>query len=112
AQVRMGNLAHRVDVRAVDELGSLVRAFNRMTEDLDANGRELHPRPRFIEATLESIPTGLISIASDGSIKRINRALSRIFPPEQAEKATRLEDLFSREDTAEIKYLMKRARRT
>jgi two-component system nitrogen regulation sensor histidine kinase NtrY len=112
AQVRMGNLAHRVDVRAVDELGSLVRAFNRMTEDLDANGRELDRRRRFIEATLESIPTGLISIASDGSIKRINRALSRIFPPEQAEKATRLEDLFSREDTAEIKYLMKRARRT
>jgi nitrogen fixation/metabolism regulation signal transduction histidine kinase len=27
-------------------------------------------------------------------------------------KATRLEDLFSRDDTAEIKYLMKRARRT
>ena len=111
-EVRKGNLAHRVDVRAVDELGSLVRAFNRMTEDLDANGRELDRRRRFTEAILESIPTGVISIASDGSIKRVNRALSQIFSPEQAEKATRLEDLFSREDTAEIKYLMKRARRT
>ena len=111
-EVRRGNLAHRVDVRAVDELGSLVRAFNRMTEDLDANSRELDRRRRFTEAILESIPTGVISIASDGSIKRVNRALSKIFPPEQAEKATRLEDLFSREDTAEIKYLMKRARRT
>jgi two-component system, NtrC family, nitrogen regulation sensor histidine kinase NtrY len=30
----------------------------------------------------------------------------------QVATATRLEDLFSREDTAEIKYLMKRARRT
>jgi two-component system nitrogen regulation sensor histidine kinase NtrY len=111
-EVRRGNLAHRVDVRAVDELGSLVRAFNRMTEDLDANGRELDRRRRFIEAILESIPTGVISIASDGSIKRVNRALSQIFPPELCEKATRLEDLFSREDTAEVKYLMKRARRT
>ncbi len=69
-------------------------------------------RRRFTEAILESIPTGVISIGADGSIKRVNRALSRIFPPEQAAKATRLEDLFSREDTAEIKYLMKRARRT
>ena len=111
-EVRKGNLAHRVDVRAADELGTLVRAFNRMTEDLDANGRELDRRRRFIEAILESIPSGVISIASDGSIKRVNRALSQIFPAEQAEKATRLEDLFSREDTAEIKYLMKRARRT
>ena len=111
-EVRRGNLAHRVDVRAVDELGSLVRAFNRMTEDLDSNSRELDRRRRFTEAILESIPTGVISIASDGSIKRVNRALSKIFPAEQAEKATRLEDLFSREDTAEIKYLMKRARRT
>jgi PAS domain S-box-containing protein len=111
-EVRKGNLAHRVDVRAVDELGTLVRAFNRMTEELDANSRELDRRRRFTEAILESIPTGVISIASDGSIKRVNRALSKIFPPEQAEKATRLEDLFSREDTAEIKYLMKRARRT
>ncbi len=111
-EVRRGNLAHRVDVRAVDELGTLVRAFNRMTEELDANSRELDRRRRFTEAILESIPTGVISIASDGSIKRVNRALSKIFPPEQAEKAARLEDLFSREDTAEIKYLMKRARRT
>jgi PAS domain S-box-containing protein len=83
-----------------------------MTEELDSSGRELDRRRRFTEAILESIPTGVISIASDGSIKRVNRALSQIFPSEQAEKATRLEDLFSREDTAEIKYLMKRARRT
>ena len=42
----------------------------------------------------------------------MNRALAKIFPERQAAGATRLEDLFSREDTAEIKYLMKRARRT
>src|SRR5439155_24525900 len=33
-------------------------------------------------------------------------------PQEQIARAKRLEDLFSREDTTEIKYLMKRARRT
>jgi two-component system, NtrC family, nitrogen regulation sensor histidine kinase NtrY len=112
SEVRKGNLNHRVNVRAVDELGSLVRAFNGMTQELDTSGRELDRRRRFTEAILESIPTGVISIGPDGSIHRINRALSKIFPPEQASRATRLEDLFSRDDTAEIKYLMKRARRT
>ena len=112
SEVRKGNLTHRVDVRAADELGSLVRGFNQMTQELEANARELDRRRRFTEAILESIPTGVISITADGSIKRVNLALSKIFPHEQAEQATRLEDLFSREDTAEIKYLMKRARRT
>jgi len=112
SQVRRGNLSHRVNVRAADELGSLVRGFNQMTQELEANSRELDRRRRFTEAILESIPTGVISISSDGAIQRVNRALYQIFPAAQVEKATRLEDLFSREDTAEIKYLMKRARRT
>jgi two-component system nitrogen regulation sensor histidine kinase NtrY len=110
--VRKGNLQHRVEVSATDELGDLIRAFNRMIEELDTTSRELGRRARFTEAILESIPTGVISITADGSIKRVNRALSQIFSPEQAARATHLEDLFSREDTAEIKYLMKRARRT
>jgi PAS domain S-box-containing protein len=111
-EVRRGNLKHRVHVRATDELASLVRGFNQMTQELETSNLELDRRRRFTEAILESIPTGVISIGADGSIQRVNRALSRIFPAEQAARATRLEDLFSREDTAEIKYLMKRARRT
>ena len=35
-----------------------------------------------------------------------------IFPEEQVARASRLSDLFSRDDTAEIRYLMNRARRT
>jgi nitrogen fixation/metabolism regulation signal transduction histidine kinase len=112
SQVRTGNLKHRVHVRAVDELGSLVRGFNQMTEELEGNSEELDRRSRFTEAILESIPTGVVSIGADGSIQRVNRALLKIFPPGSIAKATRLEDLFSRDDTAEIKYLMKRARRT
>ena len=111
-EVRRGNLGHRVQVRAIDELAVLVRAFNEMTRDLETSSRELDARSRFTEAILESIPTGVISIDASGAIKRVNRALGRIFPAEQVSRASRLEDLFSRDDTAEIKYLMKRARRT
>ena len=111
-EVRKGNLAHRVDVKAIDELATLVRGFNEMTEALEANRRELESRRRFTEAILESIPTGVISLSADGRILRANSALRHIFSPEHISRAERLEDLFSREDTAEIKYLMKRARRS
>ena len=111
-EVRKGNLKYRVEVNATDELVSLVRGFNEMTQELEANGRELDARRRFTEAILESIPTGVLSITADGRIQRVNRALSNIFPPAQGAAAQRLEDLFSRDDAAEIRYLMKRARRT
>ena len=111
-EVREGNLSHRVEVPAIDELAGLVRSFNEMTRELDSNSRELDARRRFTEAILESIPTGVISVSSDGRIQRVNRALRQIFPGEEVNHATRLEDLFSREDTTEIRYLMKRARRT
>jgi nitrogen fixation/metabolism regulation signal transduction histidine kinase len=111
-EVRKGNLKHRVDVRAVDELALLVNGFNQMTQELESSNRELDLRRRFTEAILESIPSGVLSVGADGSIHRVNHALSSIFPPDAVVRANRLDDLFSREDTAEVKYLMKRARRT
>jgi two-component system, NtrC family, nitrogen regulation sensor histidine kinase NtrY len=111
-QVRKGNLGYRVHVAAIDEMATLVKAFNEMTEALEANSKELESRRRFTEAILESIPTGVISLTSDGRIQRVNRALMGIFPEEQVARATRLSDLFSRDDTSEIRYLMNRARRT
>jgi PAS domain S-box-containing protein len=111
-QIRKGNLAHRVKVRAVDELASLVRSFNAMTEALEANRLELESRRRFTETILESIPTGVISLSPDGRILKVNAALSNILQRETLARAEKLEELFSREDTAEIKHLMKRARRT
>jgi two-component system, NtrC family, nitrogen regulation sensor histidine kinase NtrY len=111
-QIRKGNLGYRVHVNAIDEMATLVKAFNEMTEALETNSKELESRRRFTEAILESIPTGVISLTSDGRIQRVNRALMGIFPEEQVTRAARLGDLFSREDTAEIRYLMNRARRT
>ncbi|HET8547504.1 MAG TPA: ATP-binding protein [Bryobacteraceae bacterium] len=110
-QVRSGNLAHRVQVKAIDELAMLVRAFNDMTADLQANSLELEKRRRFTEAILESIPTGVISLTYDRRILRVNRALKGILPADQVDRATRLEDLFPPDDAKELRYLMNRARR-
>jgi len=61
-QIRKGNLNYRVRVDAIDEMATLVRAFNEMTEALETNSKELEARRRFTEAILESIPTGVISL--------------------------------------------------
>src|SRR5579863_9839911 len=112
SEVRRGNLSHRVRTKAIDELATLVRAFNEMMKALEGNSRELESRRRFTEAILESIPTGVISLSADGRIQRVNRALHGLFSPEKVERAAHLHDLFSRHDATEIEYLMKRARRT
>lgn len=111
-EVRRGNLSYRVRVKAIDELATLVRAFNEMTNELEGNARELEARRRFTEAILESIPTGVISVSADERIERVNRALAGIFSEETAASARRLSDLFAADDLAEIRYLLKRARRT
>jgi two-component system nitrogen regulation sensor histidine kinase NtrY len=111
-EVRKGNLGHRVRAKAIDELATLVRAFNEMMQELEANSRELENRRRFTEAILESIPTGVLSVNAEGRIQRVNRALQGLLPQEHVERAAHLSDLFSRDDTSEIQYLMKRARRT
>jgi two-component system, NtrC family, nitrogen regulation sensor histidine kinase NtrY len=111
-EVSRGNLAYRVDAHAMDELAQLVGGFNRMTADLEANRSELEARRRFTEAILESIPTGIISLDSFGAIQRVNKALDEMIPQAGVRAASRLDDLFSRDEAAEIRYLMNRARRT
>jgi PAS domain S-box-containing protein len=111
-EVRRGNLRHRIQVGAVDELATLVRQFNEMTQDLESSSRELEARRRFTETILESIPTGVISVSADGRIQTVNHALQRMFGAERVGGATRLEQLFQTADVVEIRYLMNRARRT
>jgi nitrogen fixation/metabolism regulation signal transduction histidine kinase len=42
AAVAEGNLTHRVNCQAFDELGSLVTSFNRMTADLEENEKRIY----------------------------------------------------------------------
>jgi nitrogen fixation/metabolism regulation signal transduction histidine kinase len=111
-EVSKGNLAYRVHEKAIDELAQLVGGFNRMAADLEANRAELDSRRRFTEAILESIPTGIISVDATGRVQRVNKALHATFPEAASRNISRLDELFTHEDAAEIRYLMNRARRT
>ncbi len=110
-EVRRGNLRHRVETAATDEMASLVRAFNEMTEDIETNRNEIESRRQFTEAILESIPSGVISLSSDGRIQRVNRAMRALFPEDELLRASTIAELVTPEQEADIRYLMKRARR-
>ncbi|HMC81632.1 MAG TPA: ATP-binding protein [Candidatus Polarisedimenticolia bacterium] len=96
-EISSGNLDFQVQVRARDELGILVESFNRMTAELKSSkstiersnrdllrsNQELEERRRYIEALLESIPTGVISLDTEGRVTTLNRAASRILALER-----------------------------
>jgi len=47
----------------------------------------LESRRQFTEAILEAIPTGVISLAPDGRIQRVNRAMHGLLPEAQIARA-------------------------
>lgn len=81
-RVRSGDLSARVsEAEATDEVGSLSRAFNRMTNQLEAQRREvieanrqLDDRRRFTEAVLSGVSSGVIGLDPDGRINLPNRS--------------------------------------
>ena len=78
--VGSGNFALRVTNRTgADEIGLLNRAFNRMTEqielqtaDLLSANQQLQERRAFIEAVLESVTAGIVSVDADGQVLLMN----------------------------------------
>ena len=87
-----GNFAMRVAQNSgTDEIGMLARAFNRMTQQLEGQTQalvsanaQLEVRRAFIEAVLESITAGIISIGRDGAIQLINSSAQRFLLAEGA----------------------------
>ncbi len=97
-RVARGDLSVRLEDQSDDELGFLVQSFNRMTEDLsesrqnltEANERlaqqnqELERRGRYIEAVLDNITSGVISMDALGRIGTVNKAAQTILSVEAA----------------------------
>ncbi len=84
--VRRGDLSARVPEGPVgDELGTLTRAFNRMTGQLQAQrselveaNRQLDSRRRFTETVLAGVSAGVIGLDRDGRIDLPNRSASEL----------------------------------
>ncbi len=91
-RIARGDLSVRLEDQSDDELGFLVQSFNRMAEDLEqsqmsvqqANERlgqqnqELERRGQYIEAVLNNITSGVISMDFEGRIGTVNTAAEDI----------------------------------
>jgi two-component system, NtrC family, nitrogen regulation sensor histidine kinase NtrY len=107
-EISAGNLDHRVDVHAQDELGLLVTLFNDMAEQLQGTTLELEARRRYMEIILEAIPTGVISFDRDLRVNKVNRAARTMF---STEDASTLEEIFG-QDAQTIRELLRDAETT
>ena len=123
-EISRGNFDHRIDVQAQDELGTLVRSFNRMTVQLGEGRRQINEftknleqaieeregRRKLMEAILENIPTGVVSLNSTGEVARINSAVPMILG-EYARHARTLPELVGEEAGRAVLHLMRRSLR-
>jgi two-component system, NtrC family, nitrogen regulation sensor histidine kinase NtrY len=94
-RVSEGDLKAQVAVhRDDDEVGTLGLAFNRMTQQLDAQrsalvsaNQQIDERRRFTETVLAGVSAGVIGVDADGQITIVNRAAARLMnaAPEELE---------------------------
>jgi two-component system, NtrC family, nitrogen regulation sensor histidine kinase NtrY len=124
-ELSQGNLDHRVQVEAMDELGVLVEAFNRMAgqlrqnrlqlekanEELRQTNVQLDERRRYIETVLQNIATGVLTIDQDGVVRTANEAALRMLQATREAVLNRpIERVVSPEVHREFQELEKRAR--
>ena len=111
-EIAQGNLAHRVEVLAEDELALLVNSFNQMSAKLEENSAELGERRRYIETILQSLSTGVISFDAENRVTTINKAAIQILKLENADFAGfDLKQLVNHENRIVLERLLNRAKR-
>ena len=125
-ELSSGHLDYRVPASAGDELGGLVESFNSMTQQLEAQAHqlklsneslaqanvELDSRSQFIDAILESVTPGVISVAASGEISKVNSSLRKMFQLEASSAPGHLREVFSEDHVKDLLHMMKRAQRT
>lgn len=124
-EVAAGNLSHRVDAIADDELAVLAAAFNDMTAQLQENRRRLEAnatelqeknsaleeRRHYIETVLQTVSTGVISLDDENRVTTINAAALAMLRLEQTPApSTPLSEILSAGDFDVLERVLWRAR--
>ena len=125
-EVARGNLSHRVDTIADEELALLAESFNQMTAELDTNRKQLEAgaevlkeknlaleeRRDYIETVLESLGTGVVSLDQNDCVTTINTAAISILKLSERPPAwASLLSVLGPDDRAVFDRLLRRARR-
>jgi two-component system nitrogen regulation sensor histidine kinase NtrY len=126
-EIGAGHYDHRIQHDASDdEFGAMVDAFNAMaaevsssrrrleraTHDLERKHQEGEGRRRYIEAVLERIATGVVSIDRSGRIGTVNSAAVRLLEIEPSSTGRLALDLFARPDLAPVADLLDESARS
>ncbi|MGD0801382.1 MAG: ATP-binding protein [Terracidiphilus sp.] len=91
-EIATGKYDHRAAVAATGEMSELVRAFNRMAADLDTSQQlaesssaqltaanlAIEERRRELEAIVETIPSGVVTLDGAGTVLQSNRAFAAL----------------------------------
>jgi two-component system nitrogen regulation sensor histidine kinase NtrY len=125
--VASGNLDYKIDVGSSDEIGTLVKSFNRMTDDLKAGkseieranfelrskNTEIDQRRRYIEIVLGNVPAGVVAIDRAGRITSINRmAAEMLGTSESAAIGKTYNEALNNRYSAAIRDMIAEMRRT
>ncbi|MCW9049599.1 MAG: ATP-binding protein [Deltaproteobacteria bacterium] len=91
-RVAAGDLDIQLETRSTDEIGTLVNAFNKMTEDLrqgrlevdmanqelKSSNQELDRRRDYMEIVLANVTAGVISIDRSGKLTTVNKSAENL----------------------------------
>ena len=125
-RIKQGDLTHRAEVVGDDELAALALSFNEMTaelsenrhrlelsaEELQSSNAALDERRGYIEAILQSLSAGVISLDEDGNVTTINDAARELLKIEWASPTgMALEALLPEEQREELRRMVRRAAR-
>jgi two-component system, NtrC family, nitrogen regulation sensor histidine kinase NtrY len=125
-EIGAGHYDHRIQHEGTDEFGSMVEAFNAMaaevassrrrleraTTDLERKHDEGEGRRRYIEAILERVATGVVSIDLSGHIVTINPSALRLLELDQSSVGQAAVDVFARPDLAVLNDVLDQAARS
>jgi two-component system nitrogen regulation sensor histidine kinase NtrY len=121
-----GDLEHRVEVQADDELGVLVDSFNRMTEELAhskallesgnrelvASNQRLAGERALIGTVLENVAAGVVSIDGEGTIFTCNdAALDMLRQRREEVVGRRVEEAWHDPERGKLAALLREERR-
>ncbi len=125
--IAAGHYGHRVTVAATEELGELVRSFNRMAKDLEesralaetsttqlsAANQALEERRSELETVLETIPSAVVTLDPKMCVLQANRASRNLLSPRDHHDLSGmpLESIFPKEIADELIVLLRRSKR-
>jgi two-component system, NtrC family, nitrogen regulation sensor histidine kinase NtrY len=110
-KVARGDLDVVIEPTSDDEIGVLVRSFNKMTHDLrealsglERSNTELDQRRRYMEIVLRNVDAGVLSVDAEGRISTINPSAQRLLGvlPGAGVIGAKLDDLLARPEVLEV----------